>query len=94
MFISSLQLVQLVGRLGLAGSESCGQAKLGVDTLDAVNSVKVLNAGNLEAGSGTLAGSDRRVGEEVFPDLAVVSFNLSDMDLNNVRGTSESRTWR
>lgn len=50
----------------LAGS---GEAVLGVDAFDTVGGVDVLDKGNLEASSTTLAGSDSRRSEEVFPDL-------------------------
>jgi hypothetical protein len=45
--------------LGLACSESSGQAVLGVDTVDTVDSVQVLDKSNLEACSCTLAGRNR-----------------------------------
>ena len=57
-------------KLGPTSSKSSGQTELGVDTVNAVDSVKVLDASNLEASGRSLAGGNRRVGEEVFPDLA------------------------
>ena len=50
----------------LAGSS---KTVLGVDALDTVSRVDVLDKGNLPAGSTTLAGSDGRGSEEVLPDL-------------------------
>ena len=50
----------------LAGSS---KTELGVDALDTVSRVDVLDKGNLPAGSTTLAGSDGRGSEEVLPDL-------------------------
>ena len=44
---------------GLAGS---GEAVLAVDTFNTVGGVDVLDEGDLEAGSTTLAGGDSRVG--------------------------------
>jgi hypothetical protein len=61
------------GQLRPASGESSGQTELSVDTVNAVNSVEVLDAGNLEASGSSLAGGNRRVGEEVFPDLMVIS---------------------
>jgi hypothetical protein len=55
---------------GLACRKGSGQAVLRVDTINTVDSVQVLDEGNLEACSGTLAGRNRRVSQEVFPDLA------------------------
>lgn len=57
-----------VGLLGFAGLQSPRQRELSVDTIDTVDSVEVLHAGNLEASGGTLAGSDRGVSKEVLPD--------------------------
>lgn len=45
------------------------KTELGVDALDTVSRVDVLDKGNLPAGSTTLAGSDGRGSEEVLPDL-------------------------
>ena len=59
-----------LGELRPASSESSRETELGVDTVDTVDSVEVLDAGDLEASSRSLAGGNRRVGEEVFPDLA------------------------
>lgn len=52
-----------------SGVQSAGEAVLGVDALDTVGGVDVLDEGELEAGGTALAGSDGGVGQEVFPDL-------------------------
>lgn len=59
----------LAGKLLLGSSESSRQTVLSLDAVNAVNSVEVLDASDLEASGTTLAGSDGRIGEEVFPDL-------------------------
>jgi len=53
----------------LCSLESARETELGVDTLDTVGRVDVLDHGDLVAGGGTLTGDDGRVGKEVFPDL-------------------------
>jgi hypothetical protein len=45
------------------------EAVLGVNTLNTVGGVDVLDEGQLPAGSASLAGGDGRVGQEVLPDL-------------------------
>jgi hypothetical protein len=57
-----------VGALSLARIESTGEGELSVNAIDTVHGIEVLNAGDLEAGGGTLARSDRGVGKEVLPD--------------------------
>lgn len=42
---------------------------MGRNALNTVGRVDVLDQGDLVAGSGTLAGGDGGVGEEVLPDL-------------------------
>ena len=49
------------------------QTELGVNALNPVGRVDVLDKGNLEAGSSTLAGSDSRVSQEIFPDLQALA---------------------
>jgi hypothetical protein len=51
---------------------------LGVDSVNAVARVEVLDNNHLEAGGGTLAGSNGRVGQEELPDLAGVSFHVGE----------------
>jgi hypothetical protein len=51
---------------GLAGAL---EAILGVNSLNTVGGVDVLDEGQLPAGSASLAGDDGRVGQEVLPDL-------------------------
>lgn len=51
---------------GLAGAL---EAVLGVNTLNTVRGVDVLDEGQLPAGSASLAGDDGRVCQEVLPDL-------------------------
>lgn len=66
-------MANIVNR-GLAGSSD---AVLGVNSFDTVGGVDVLDKGNLEAGSTTLAGSDSRRSEEVFPDLhEIISLSM------------------
>lgn len=55
-----------------SGLQSTVEAVLGVDALDTVGGVDVLDEGELEAGGTALAGSDGGVGQEVFPDLRVL----------------------
>jgi hypothetical protein len=62
--------LRLSRKLGFAGGKSSRQAVLSVDAVNAVDGVEVLYKSDLEAGGGTLAGGDRGVCEEVFPDLA------------------------
>jgi len=57
----------LVG--GLAGLKCPRQGELGIDALDAVSGVQVLDKGDLVAGCGALARDDGGVGEEELPDL-------------------------
>lgn len=62
---------------GVDGSlASSGKAVLGVDTLNTVGGVDVLDEGNLPAGSTTLAGSDGGGSQEVLPDLNKISFMI------------------
>ena len=51
---------------------------MGVDSVDAVARVEVLDNHHLEAGGGTLAGSNGRVCQEELPDLARVSFHVGE----------------
>lgn len=53
----------------LCSVKSARETELGVNTLDTVSRVDVLNHGDLVASGGTLTGDDGRVGKEVFPDL-------------------------
>ena len=53
----------------LCSLESTRETELGVDTLDTVSGVDVLDKGELPAGGTTLAGSDGRGSKEVLPDL-------------------------
>lgn len=87
-----LDLRLLGGELGLRGSKSGRQAVLRVDTVNAVDGVEVLDAGNLEAGCATLAGGNRGVGKEVFPDLVLLAASW-EWRVFNLRGTSGRRTW-
>lgn len=45
------------------------EVELGVNTLNTVRRVDVLDQGKLEAGGRTLSGDDGRVGKEEFPNL-------------------------
>lgn len=49
--------------------ESTRQVELGVDALNSVSRVDVLDQGDLEASGATLSGDDGGVGKEVLPDL-------------------------
>lgn len=64
----------------LCSLESTRKTELGVDTLDTVGRVDVLDHGDLVASGGTLTGDDGGVGKEVFPDsepaLAVLGLDL------------------
>lgn len=51
---------------GLAGT---GKTKLGLDTINTVGRVDVLDEGELPAGGTTLAGGDGGRSKEVLPDL-------------------------
>ena len=53
----------------LGSLESARKTELGVDTLDTVGRVDVLDHGDLVASGGTLTRDDGGVGKEVFPDL-------------------------
>lgn len=53
----------------LGSLEGARKTELGVDTLDTVGRVDVLDHGDLVASGGTLTGDDGGVGKEVFPDL-------------------------
>jgi hypothetical protein len=55
--------------INLAGIESAGETELALDTLDTVSRVDVLDQSDLIASCGSLAGDDRGVGEEEFPNL-------------------------
>ena len=55
--------------LGLSSLEGTMEAKLGLNTLNTVRRVDVLNHCNLVASSGTLPGDNSGISEEVFPDL-------------------------
>lgn len=66
--------LELVGResrlsVGLALAESALETELSWNALDSVSGVDVLHQSDLVASSATLARDDRRVGEEVLPDL-------------------------
>ena len=61
----------------LGSLEGARQTELGVDALDTVSRVDVLDHGDLVASGGTLARDDGGVGKEVFPDLLKVSQQLS-----------------
>ena len=52
-----------------ARSKSGRQTELGLNTIDAVDGVEVLDASNVEACSGTRARSNRGLCEKVFPNL-------------------------
>lgn len=52
-----------------SGLASTGEGELGVDALNAVSGVDVLDEGELPAGSRALAGDDGGGSQEVFPDL-------------------------
>lgn len=51
---------------GLAGTS---ETELGVDTLNAVRRVDILDQGDLPAGGTALAGGDCRGSKEILPDL-------------------------
>lgn len=53
------------------------EAELRRNALDTVGRVDVLDQRDLEAGGTALTGGDGRVGEEVFPDLFLVSRDRS-----------------
>lgn len=63
----------LLGQESLTRSLGSGQgaleAVLGLDAIDAVCGVEVLDDDDLEAGGGALSRGDGRVGQEDFPDL-------------------------
>lgn len=63
-------LLGLGSKLRLASSEGTSETELSLDAVNAVNSVEVLDTGDLEASSAALARSDGGIGEEVLPDLA------------------------
>lgn len=62
----------------LASGQGTRETILGVDSVNAVARVEVLDNNHLEAGGGTLAGSNGRVGQEELPDLAGVSFHVGE----------------
>ncbi len=62
----------------LASGEGAAEAVLGVDAVNAVARVEVLNNHHLEAGCGTLARSNGRVGQEQLPDLNCVSLYIGE----------------
>ena len=72
MSLPSLTL-QPLDALGPAGLERTREGELGVDTLNTVGGVDVLDEGDLEAGSRTLTRRNGGVGEEEFPDLMIRS---------------------
>jgi len=78
--LNSDVLGQQIGALRLASLEGTSKRELSVDTVDTVNGVEVLDAGNLEAGGGTLTGGNRGVGKEVLPD-AVPAGTVLSVDL-------------
>ena len=65
----------LLWQESLASSLGSGQgaleAVLGLDAIDAVCGVEVLDDDDLEAGGGALSRGDGRVGQEDFPDLSL-----------------------
>lgn len=50
---------------------SAGETELGLNALNTVGGVDVLDKGELPAGSTTLARGDGGGGEEIFPDLEI-----------------------
>jgi len=62
--------LRLHRKLSFAGGKSSRQAVLRMDAVNAVDGVEVLYKRDLKAGGGTLAGGDRGVGQEVFPNLS------------------------
>lgn len=59
--------------LGLTGGKRTRKTELSVNTVDAVDSIEVLDTGDLETRSSSLTRGNRRVGKEVFPDLVYIS---------------------
>lgn len=56
-------------QVGLAILQGTRQVELGVDSLDTMRRVDVLDHGDLKARGGTLARRDGRVAEEILPNL-------------------------
>ena len=71
---SAHRSLHLTGRnRHLRRSQRSGKAELGVDTLNAVRGVDVLDQGDLVASRGALARDDGGVCKEVLPDLEPTS---------------------
>lgn len=49
--------------------QTAGQRELGLNSLNSVSRVNILDKNNLEARGRALSGSNGRRGKEVFPDL-------------------------
>jgi len=81
---------------GLAGTD---ETELGLDALNPVSGVDVLDKSELPAGSTTLARGDGRSSQEVFPNLAkslVIHLKKgfkSIKDCVDLHGTIFCRTW-
>jgi len=69
--------------------ESALEVELGVDAVDAVRRVEVLDERDLEAGGGALAGSNGRGSEEVFPDLYCITLAINLKHHRSRRSTGE-----
>ncbi len=67
-----------------SGIESPRKRKLGVDTLDTVSRVDVLDQGNLVAGCSSLTGRDGGISKEKLPDLQTISYELKNSRLGKL----------
>ena len=68
----------LASRLG--GIESPGKRELGVDALNTVSRVDILDQGDLVAGGTSLTRDDGGIGKEEFPNLECVSCGSHNED--------------
>jgi hypothetical protein len=69
---------RLVG--GFAGLKGARERELGVNSLDTMGGVQVLDKGDLVAGCGALARDDGGVGKEKFPDLVLSAVPCKPLD--------------
>lgn len=63
--------LQQLGHLALGSSQRARQVVLGIDTLNTVSRVDVLDKGDLVASRGTLSGGNGGESEEIFPNLDI-----------------------
>jgi len=65
----NLNLLECILQVDFTSSKCTRQSELGIDTIDTMCRVDVLDTDNLVTGCASLAGGNGGRGEEVLPDL-------------------------